>query len=123
MNRFATGALVMYCFCPEMIQSEPSRTALVRSPDGLDPAPGSVNANDATTSPEAMPSSQLAFCSSVPKPTSTWPAMPLLVPNIDRSANEVYPNSIASSTSCARFNPSPPHSWGIAYPNSPIFLA
>lgn len=79
----------MNCFCPEITQCSPSRTALVRSPDGLEPAPGSVSANDATTSPEAMPSSQRAFCSSVPKPTSTCPAMPLLVPNIDRSASEV----------------------------------
>ena len=55
----------------------------------FDPAPGSVSANEATTSPEAMPASQRAFCSSVPKPTSTWPAMPLLVPNIERNAREV----------------------------------
>jgi len=88
-NRSATGALVMKRFCPEMTQSSPSRTALVRSPDGLDPAPGSVSAKEATTSPEAMASSQRVFCSSVPKPTSTWPAMPLLVPNIDLSASEV----------------------------------
>ena len=56
---------------------------------GLDPAPGSVSANDATISPEAMPGSHCAFCSSVPNPTSTWPAMPLLVPNIERSASDV----------------------------------
>ena len=37
----------------------------------------------------AIPGSQRAFCSPVPNPTSTWPAMPLLVPNIDRSARLV----------------------------------
>jgi len=63
--------------------------AFVFSPDGLEPAPGSVSANEATTSPEAIGSSQRAFCSSVPNPTRTCPAMPLLVPNIDRSARLV----------------------------------
>ena len=76
-------------FWPEITQSPPSRTALVRKPAGFDPAPGSVSANEATTSPDAIGSSQRRFCSSVPKPTSTCPAMPLLVPNIDRSASEV----------------------------------
>ena len=78
----------MYCFSPVINQSPSSRIALVRKPAGFDPAPGSVSANEATF-PEASASSQVAFCSSVPKPTSTWPAMPLLVPNIDRSASEV----------------------------------
>ncbi|SKX89758.1 Uncharacterised protein [Mycobacteroides abscessus subsp. abscessus] len=49
--------------------------------------------------------------------------MPLLVPNIDRNAKLVYPNSIASSTSCVRSSPSPPHSCGMAYPNNPISAA
>ncbi len=88
-NRFAVGALVMNRFWPSITQSSPSRTALVRRPAGLEPAPGSVRANEATTSPEAMPSSHRDFCSSVPKPTRTWPAMPLLVPNIDRNASDV----------------------------------
>ena len=54
-----------------------------------EPAPGSVSAKDAITSPVAIGSSQRAFCSSVPNPTSTWPAMPLLVPNIDLSDSDV----------------------------------
>ncbi len=60
MNRSAVGALVMNRFWPVMIQPllDPSRTAFVRNPDGFDPAPGSVSANDATTSPEAIGSSQ-----------------------------------------------------------------
>ena len=80
---------MIHRFCPEITQPSRSRTALVRSPDGLDPAPGSVNAKEATTSPAAIGSSQRDFCSSVPKPTSTCPAMPLLVPNIERTASEV----------------------------------
>ena len=101
-------------FRPSMTQSPPSRRALVLRSAGLEPAPGSVSANAATDSPEAMRSSHCFFCSSVPKLTSTSPAMPLLVPNIDRSASVVYPNSIASSTSCRRSRPSPPHSTGMA---------
>ena len=70
-NRSATGALVMYRFSPEITQSDPSRMALVRNPAGFDPAPGSVSAKEATTLPDAIASSQVAFCSSVPKPTRT----------------------------------------------------
>ena len=76
-------------FCPEITQPSPDAVALVRRPDGLEPAPGSVSAKEATTSPPAIGSSQRAFCSSVPKPTSTCPAMPLLVPNMERTASEV----------------------------------
>ena len=71
MNRSATGAFVMKRFCPLMIQSPPSRTAFVRRPDGFYPAPGSVSAKEATTSPVAIVSNQRAFWSSVPNPTST----------------------------------------------------
>jgi hypothetical protein len=84
------GAFVMKRFCPSMTQSQPSRRAPVRRPAGLDPAPGSVSANDATTSPDAILPSHSFFCSSLPKPTSTCPAMPLLVPNIDRKASDVW---------------------------------
>ena len=82
-NRSAIGALVMNRFCPLMTQPSPSRGArCVRRPAGSEPAPGSVSANEATTSPAAIRSSHRFFCSSVPNPTSTWPAMPLLVPNM-----------------------------------------
>src|SRR6202161_4838849 len=69
-NRSATGALVMNRFSPVITQSPsaPSRIALVRNPAGFDPAPCSVNANEATC-PDASDSSQVAFCSSVPNPT------------------------------------------------------
>ena len=65
-NSPATGALVMNRLDPLITQSSPSRTARVRRPAGFEPAPGSVSAKDATTSPEAIRSSQEAFCASVP---------------------------------------------------------
>ena len=113
-NRSADGALVMKRFWPSMIQSPPSRTARVCNPDGSEPAPGSVSANEAITWPAASRSSQVAFCWSVPKFTSTCPAIPLLVPNIERTAMDVYPSSIASSTSWVRSSPRPPHACGMA---------
>ncbi|GAF46491.1 hypothetical protein RW1_031_00750 [Rhodococcus wratislaviensis NBRC 100605] len=42
------------------------------------------------------------------------PAMPLLVPNIERSDGVVYPTSTASSASCTRFRPRPPYCCGMA---------
>ena len=71
------------------VRSPDLRRARVRNAAGFDPAPGSVSANDATTSPEAIRGSHRVRCSSVPKPTSTCPAMPLLVPNIERKASVV----------------------------------
>lgn len=85
MKTSASGALVMYRLAPLMTHSSPSRCARVVSVDGSEPASGSVSAKDASTSPEAIRGSQCAFCSSVPPTMSTWPAMPLLVPNIERS--------------------------------------
>ena len=41
-------------FWPLITHCPPSRTAFARRPAGFEPAPGSVSANDATTSPEAM---------------------------------------------------------------------
>ncbi len=58
-KRSAIGALVMYCLVPSRTQSSPSRRAFVRSPAGFEPAPGSVSANEATTSPVAMRSSHV----------------------------------------------------------------
>lgn len=55
---------------PEMIQSSPSRVAVVRSPAGSEPAPGSVSANEAT-SPSARRGSHCCFCASVRNPTRT----------------------------------------------------
>ena len=65
------GALVMNRFAPESTQLASSRTALVRRPAGSDPAPGSVSAKEATTSPDAIDSSQRPSarrCRSRPEP-------------------------------------------------------
>ena len=89
MNTSAAGALVMYRLSPSMTQSPPSAAAEVTRLLGSDPASGSVSANEATISPEASRGSQCFRCPSVPPITSTWPAMPLLVPNSDRNAGLV----------------------------------
>ena len=49
-----------------MIQPSPVRVAVLRMPDGSDPASGSVSANEATTRPSAIASSHRFFCASVP---------------------------------------------------------
>jgi hypothetical protein len=89
-NMSAAGALVMYRLSPSMTQPPPSASgtgrAVVVSRLGSDPASGSVSANDATTSPDASWGSHCLRCSAVPAETSTWPAIPLLVPNRDRNA-------------------------------------
>ena len=86
MKTSASGALVMYRLLPLMTQSSPSRTAVVASPPGSEPASASVSAKDATHSPLASRGRNRLRCSSVPPSSSTWPAIPLLVPNIDRNA-------------------------------------
>jgi hypothetical protein len=114
MSTSAQFALVMKRFCPSMTYASPSRTARVRSPLGSEPASGSVSANDATSSPLANPGRYCCFCRSVPQLTSTWPAIPLLVPNIDRNDGVVQPSSIASRTSSDMVKPRPPYSSGMA---------
>ena len=71
---------------PDSSQSPPSRRADARSPAGLDPASDSVSANDATISPAARAGRNAFFCSSDPNFAMTCPAMPLLVPNMERNA-------------------------------------
>jgi hypothetical protein len=53
---------------------------------GSEPASASVSANAPMTSPDASRGSQPSRCCAVPEFTSTCPAMPLLVPNIERNA-------------------------------------
>ena len=89
MKTSAAGALVMYRLVPLITQPAPSGSARVASADGSDPASGSVRANDAVASPLAILGSQCPCCSGVPPTISTWPAMPLLVPNTERSAGVV----------------------------------
>jgi hypothetical protein len=55
-----------------MTQPSPIGRARVRRAAGLDPAPGSVSANDDTSSPEAIRGSQRLRCSSVPKRAIGW---------------------------------------------------
>ena len=116
MSTSASGALVIQRFCPVITQWSPSRTAFVVSDEGSEPASGSVSANDATTSPDARRGSHSCCCSAVPPASSTCPAMPLLVPNSERSDGVVQPSSIASSTSSLIERPMPPNSSGIAKP-------
>ena len=60
------GALVMKRFCPSMVQESPDQAAVLRMPDGSEPASGSVSAKDATTCPSAIGPSHRFFCPSVP---------------------------------------------------------
>jgi hypothetical protein len=66
MNTSAIGALVMYRLDPFSTHVSPSRSALVVSVDGSEPASVSVRANDAVSSPLASFGSHSFFCSSVP---------------------------------------------------------
>ena len=116
MSTSASGALVIHRLVPETTNSSPSRTAVVVSDDGSEPASGSVRAKLATTSPLASRGSHSRRCSSVPPVSSTWPAMPLLVPKSERSDGVVQPSSIASSTSSRIDSPIPPYDSGIANP-------
>ncbi len=76
----------MYRLLPSMTHSSPSLTATVARPPGSEPASASVSPKDATHSPLASRGRNVLRCSSVPPSSRTWPAIPLLVPNIDRKA-------------------------------------
>lgn len=62
----ATEPLVIHIFEPLRIQSEPSRRAVVRIPDGLEPKSGSVSPKQPITSPVAIRGSHCSRCSSLP---------------------------------------------------------
>ena len=57
--------LVMNVFEPLTTYTSPSRIAVVDIPARSEPMPGSVIAIAVTSSPDAMPGSQRARCSSV----------------------------------------------------------
>ncbi|CAB4929548.1 unannotated protein [freshwater metagenome] len=59
--------LVMNCLLPLMIQSPPSRLAVVLVPPASLPAPGSVNPKAARALPAVSLGSHCCFCSSLPK--------------------------------------------------------
>src|SRR5690242_1723887 len=71
-------------------------------------------------SPEAILGSHAAFCSGVPAITSPWLPIPTLVPNAERKAGVVRPNSIATRASSAIVRPRPPYSSAIDRPNRPM---
>jgi hypothetical protein len=58
--------LVMNALVPLMTHSSPSRRAVVSVPPASEPAPGSVNPNAPSASPEHSLGSHSRFCSSVP---------------------------------------------------------
>ena len=58
--------LVIHILLPVRIQSEPSRTARVRMPAGLEPKSGSVSPKQPIASPPASRGSHSSFCSSEP---------------------------------------------------------
>ena len=57
---------MIHIFCPETIQSEPSRRARVRIEPGSEPASGSVRPKQPIASPAAIRGSHSCFCSSEP---------------------------------------------------------
>jgi len=74
---------------PARLPSPFTRRAEVRSPAGLEPASGSVSANEEISSPEPGRAGRPWRCAGEPNFATTWPAMPLLVPNMDRNAGLV----------------------------------
>ena len=66
MAMSAIDPLVIHILEPLMIQSDPSRRALVRIEDGSDPESASVRPKHPITSPLAICGSQVCFCSSEP---------------------------------------------------------
>ncbi len=94
---WAIDPLVIHIFDPSMIQSLPSRLALVRIDAGSDPESASVNPKQPITSPLAIWGSHVSFCSSEPN---------FQIGNIARDpctdTNDRIPESPASSSREAR---------------------
>ncbi|CAB4958293.1 unannotated protein [freshwater metagenome] len=62
----ATVPLVIHILVPSSTQSSPSRLAVVRMPEGLEPWSASVSPKQPSSSPVAMPGSHCWRCSSEP---------------------------------------------------------
>ena len=62
----ARTGCVIQVLLPEIFQTSPSLTALVRRLARSEPVFGSVNTAVGSVSPEAMPGRKRCFCSSVP---------------------------------------------------------
>lgn len=88
-NRSASGAFVMKRLVPSRTQCAPSRRAVVRRPDGSDPASDSVRANEAMSFPSAIGGRNSARRSGSANFAIIWPAIPLFVPNRLRNAGAV----------------------------------
>src|SRR6185437_4162979 len=119
VNMPARFALVMNRLVPMTTSWSPSRIALVRTEAASEPAPGSVSAKLATTSPLASFGSHSAFCASLPNMTTPWLPIPTLVPITERKAGDVWPSSMATRTSSSIVRPRPPYSTGMERPNRP----
>src|SRR5690606_3643252 len=108
---------------PLMIQSSPSRTALVRIPARSLPAPGSVIPNARMVSPEMMPGSHRRFCSSVVSFLKYGPHTSFC----RYSAGATEPHLPSSSSTIAlnrkSSDPPPPYSAGMLNPISPYSAA
>ena len=92
-------------FCPDRIQSPPSRRAVVVIRCELDPASGSVIANAMVIDPSAIPGTQRCFCSGVP-----YLAMmvPLMAGETTIISSGQPPAAISSITSDSSYMPAPP---------------
>ncbi len=82
--------------------------AVVRSDAASEPAPGSVSANEAISSPVASLGSHCACCSGVPSNTMPCEPMPTVVPITERKAGEVWPRANITRTSSSMVSARPP---------------
>ena len=93
----ATLPLVIHILEPFSSQSSPSRLALVRMPEGLDPKSASVSPKHPSASPVANRGSHCCFCSSEPKAWIAYMASDPVTLTSDR-----MPESPASSSRQAK---------------------
>src|ERR1700761_3989252 len=89
----ATDPLVIHILRPLSTQSDPSRRARVVIEAGSEPASGSVNPKQPSSSPAAIPGSHCCFCCSEPNRQIANMASDPCTETIDR-----IPESAASSS-------------------------
>src|SRR6185437_13003884 len=118
MTRSDWMPFVMKVLAPLRTQWSPSRTAVVRTPCRSLPAPGSVIAIAPMHSPDAMPGSQRASCSSVPRSTMYGIAMSSWRPNPELSdvAHTLASSSITTQRKRKSCVPRPPNCSGMRWP-------
>src|SRR5699024_7258684 len=112
----------MKVFCPEITHSSPERRAVVVILWELEPASGSVMANAAVISPDAMPGSHVRFCSSVP---NLERMLPLIAGETTIMSRPAPAADSSSSTRASSYMPAPPppYSSGMLTPSRPSFPA